>query len=134
MESHHRDRIKGEKNERLPYDFCVRLVVYCILANHNAEHNVQRATIFYAPLYPTFEDRLNRFRQAEASELQQRGAERIIDNAEIYGSQRSSEDASVDLVAPRPEDIPSPGPPDTIMMTRPPGTFLRDRIIHRTSW
>ena len=103
----------------------------CILADHDAEHNVQRATILYAPLYPSFEDRLNRFRQAETSDLQQRGAERIIDNAGIYDSQRSSEDASVDLVAPLPEDIPSRGPPDAVMMTSPPGMIIRDRYQRR---
>ena len=106
---------------------CKTFCFFCILADHNAEHNVQRATILYAPLYPTFEDRLNRFRQAETSDLEQRGAERVINNAEIYGSQRSSEDASVDLVAPRPEDIPSPGPSEATMVTRSPGLIIRDK-------
>ena len=128
VESHHQGRIKGEEwTVSCLYDCCKTFCFFCILADHNAEHNVQRATILYAPLYPTFEDRLNRFRQAETSDLEQRGAERVIKNAEIYGSQRSSEDASVDLVAPRPEDIPSPGPSEATMVTRSPGLTIRDK-------
>ena len=120
------DRIRRGAERTLVLRLLCKFVVYCILADRNAGRDVHRAAIPYAPLYPTFEDRLNRFRQAEASDLRLRGAEQIVDNAEIYGSQRSSEDASIDLVVPRPEDIPSPGPPDTVMLTRPQGTFLRE--------
>ena len=92
-----------------PYPFSpLRRII--ILANDDAEHDIPRAIVHYAPLYPTFKERLNRFRQGEQSDLRQRGAERVVDNVGIYGSQRSFEDASVEFVAVHPEDLITTGP------------------------
>ena len=74
------------------------------------EHNVRRATVPYAPLYPTFQESLDRFRRGEHSELIQRGAERVVHNVGVYDTRRSSEDGSVNLVVVHPADIPSAGP------------------------
>ena len=76
----------------------------------NDDHNVRRATVPYAPLYPTFQESLNRFRRGEHSELIQRSAERVVHNVGVYDTRRSSEDGSVNLVVIHPADIPSAGP------------------------
>ena len=83
-------------------------LVFVTLAND--DHNVRRATVPYAPLYPTFQESLNRFRRGEHSELIQRGAERVVHNVGVYDTRRSSEDGSVNLVVIHPADIPSAGP------------------------
>ena len=80
------------------------------LANENVDQEIRRATIPYSPLYPTFQDRLNAFRQGEHAELLQRGAERVIHNVGLYDSRRSSEDRSVDAAVLRPADTALPGP------------------------
>ena len=80
------------------------------LANENVDREIRRATIPYSPLYPTFQDRLNAFRQGEHAELLQRGAERVINNVGLYDSRRSSEDRSVDAAVFRPADTALPGP------------------------
>ena len=61
-------------------------------------------------MYPTFQDRLNAFRQGEHAELLQLGAERIVHNVGLYDSRRSSEDRSVDAAVFRLADIALPGP------------------------
>ena len=83
-------------------------LVFVTLAND--DHNVRRATVPYAPLYPTFQESLNRFRRGEHSEFIQRGAERVVHNVGVYDTRRSSEDGSVNLVVIHPADIPSAGP------------------------
>ena len=79
------------------------------------ERNVRRATVPYAPLYPTFQESLNRFRQGEHSELIQRGADRVVHNVGIYDTRRSSEDEGVNLVVVHPADIPSAGPQESTL-------------------
>ena len=69
----------------------------------------------YAPIYPTFQESLNRFRQGEHSELIQRGAERVVHNVGIYDTRRSSEDESVNLVVVHHADIPSAGPQESTL-------------------
>ena len=65
------------------------------LADDDAEQNISHAYVPYAPLYPTFQESLNRFRRGEHSELLHRGAERIVHNVGLYDTRRSSEDRGV---------------------------------------
>ena len=80
------------------------------LANEPAERDVRRAYIIYEPLYPSVQERLNRFRQGENAELFQRGAEQVVHNVGLYDTRRSSEDRSGDFPAPRQEGTATPGP------------------------
>ena len=67
------------------------------LANDDAERSISRSYVTYAPLYPTFQESLNRFRQGERLELLHRGAERIVHNVDLYDTRRNSEDCGVDI-------------------------------------
>ena len=53
---------------------------------------------------------LNSFRLREQAELRRRGADHIVHNLNLFGSRRSSEEQSVDLVLLGPDDLPVPGP------------------------
>ena len=79
------------------------------LADDDAEQNISRAFVPYAPLYPTFQESLNRFRRGERSELLHRGAERIVHNVGLYDTRRSSEDRGADIPVILEEAMP-PGP------------------------
>ena len=116
--SHHLDRIKG-----LEFAICLSLFDFVFVTPFvdyavslvsvtlaDDDRNVRRATVPYAPLYPTFQESLDRFRRGEHSELIQKGAERVFHNVGVYDTRRSSEDGSVNLVAVHPADIPSAGP------------------------
>ena len=85
------------------------------LANESAERDIRRAYIVYDPLYPSFQESLNRFRQGENAELFQRGAEQVVHNVGLYDTRRSSEDRIGDLSAPRQEDTATPGPTETVV-------------------
>ena len=85
-----------------------------ILANESAERDIRRVYIVYDPLYPSFQESLNRFRQGENAELFQRGAEQMVHNVGLYDTRRSSEDRIGDLSAPRQEDTATPGPTETV--------------------
>ena len=84
------------------------------LANESTERDIRRAYIVYDPLYPSFQESLNRFRQGENAELFQRGAEQMVHNVGLYDTRRSSEDRIGDLSAPRQEDTATPGPTETV--------------------
>ena len=89
-------------DKRLRTDFVLFFVrrsistLVAILADDDAEQNISRAFVPYAPLYPTYQESLNRFREGERSELLRRGAERIVHNVGLYDTRRSSEDRGVD--------------------------------------
>ena len=76
------------------------------LADDDAEQNISRAYVPYAPLYPTFQESLNRFQRGERSELLHRGAERIVHNVGLYDTRRSSEDRGVDIPVILEEAVP----------------------------
>ena len=82
---------------------------------HDRERAVRRAFIAYEPLYPTFQERLDRLRLGETAELFQRGAEQVVHNVGLYDTRRSSEDRSADFTAPRPEDLATSGPPEAVI-------------------
>ena len=77
-----------------------------------------RATVPYPPLYrsPTFTNALEHFRDAErrsleATDLFQRGAERVVLNSGLFDSRRSSTDG-VEIQEILPEDQVDVGPAD----------------------
>ena len=87
------------------------------LANNNTDRDVRRAFIPYAPLYPTFEERLSQFRQEGHAELFQRGAEQVVHNVGLFdtGRGRSSEERSSDFIASLPEGVVTPGPSEALV-------------------
>ena len=80
-----------------------------ILANNDAERSTSRAYVPYAPLYPTYQESLNHFREGERSELLRRGAERIVHNMGLYDTRRGSEDRGFDTPIIL-EEVVNPGP------------------------
>ena len=93
----------------------VSFVVSFILANESAERDVRRAYIAYDPMYPSFKERLARFRQGENAKLFHQGAEQVIHNVGLYDTRRSSEDRTGDFSAPRQEDTATPGPTEAVV-------------------
>ena len=91
-------------------ELCKRFLCSVTLAHEPAERDVRRAYIIYEPLYPSVQERLNRFRQGENAELFQRGAEQVVHNVGLYDTRRSSEDRSGDFPAPQQEGTATPGP------------------------
>ncbi len=67
------------------------------LANDEVERDNTRAFVPYAPLYPTFQERLDQFRRGKHSELLLRGVDKVVHNLGIYDTRRSSEDRSTDV-------------------------------------
>ena len=82
------------------------------LADDDVERSITRAYVPYAPLYHTFQESLNRFRQGERLGLLQRGAERIVHNVGLYDTRRSSEDGVADIPIFL-EELVTPGPVET---------------------
>ena len=91
-------------------ELCKRFLCSVTLAHEPAERDVRRAYIIYEPLYPSVQERLNRFRRGENAELFQRGAEQVVHNVGLYDTRRSSEDRSGDFPAPQQEGTATPGP------------------------
>ena len=80
------------------------------MADNDRELDIRHALVPYPPLYPTFQESLDRFRQGEREELHRRGAEQVFHNVELYNTRQSSEDGNADLVPVLPEDIPPLAP------------------------
>ena len=90
------------------------------LAQDDIEHDFPRALVPYSPLYPTFQERLNNVRRGEQVELLRRADDHVVHNFVLYGSRRSSEDTSVDLVTLGPDDLITPVPPDSEVLEERP--------------
>ena len=110
--------------------FCLS-TPFVILANNNTDRDVRRAFIPYAPLYPTFEERLSQFRQEGHAELFQRGAEQVVQNVGLFdtGRGRSSEERSSDLIVSLPEDVVTPGPSEALVYEEQAYSPCADNIV-----
>ena len=82
------------------------------LANDEAERDITRAFVPYAPLYPTFQKRLDLFRHGKYSELLHRGADQVVHNVGLYDTRRSSENRNIDVNFAS-EELMTSGPSET---------------------